>query len=209
MILAFERRLPRLFSQQERREWKRFSAGSIAGKTVGILGLGEVGRSLAVACKALGMRVLGTRTSARPTPGIDEVVPPDRLEHVLRAADYLVVAVPLTQETRGMLGADALSKLRPSSIIINISRGGVIDEATLDTALRSGKLRGAALDVFDTEPLPATSPLWSAPNLIVSPHIAGQVPDYIERAVALFLENLDLLERGLSPRTCVDRVRRY
>jgi phosphoglycerate dehydrogenase-like enzyme len=209
MILAFERRLPRILSQQARGEWSRFSAGTVAGKTVGILGLGEVGRSLALACAALGMRVVGTRTSARPTPGVDEVVPPEAIERVLAAADYLVVAVPLTPETRGMLGAEALSKLRPNAVVVNIARGGVIDEGALDAALRGGKLRGAALDVFETEPLPAESPLWSTPNLVVSPHIAGQVPHYVRRALALFLENLDLVERGLPPRTQVDRRRGY
>jgi phosphoglycerate dehydrogenase-like enzyme len=209
MILGFERGLPRLLAQQGAREWTRFAAGSVAGKTVGILGLGEVGRAVALACKALGMRVIGARAVARPTSGVDEVVGPDRLEDVLRGADYLVVTVPLTRETRGMLGADALAKLPPGAVIVHVSRGGVMDEGALEEALRSGRLRGAALDVFATEPLPRESGLWSTPNVIVSPHVAGEVPRYIERAVALFLENLERVERGEVPRTGVDRGKGY
>jgi D-2-hydroxyacid dehydrogenase (NADP+) len=209
LMLAFERELPRFFRQQAAREWRPFPPATLAGKTVAILGLGEVGRSLAAPCAALGMRVVGVRRTPEPMQHVDVVHGPDGLERVLEIADHLVVTVPLTERSRGLLDARALARLRPSAIVIQLSRGAVLDTRALASALRDGRLRGAALDVFDDEPLPPSSPLWSTPNLVITPHVGGLVPDYVERVVRLFLENLDRVERGLPPRTEVGRERGY
>jgi phosphoglycerate dehydrogenase-like enzyme len=209
MMLAFARRLPTFLERQRERAWRAEPVGSIAGKTVGILGLGEVGRALGLACHALGMRVVDLRFDARPTEGADEVFGPDGLDRVLGVADYVVVLLPLTPGTRGLLNARALGVVRRGAFFVHMSRGGIVDEEALVAALRTGALAGAAVDVFDEEPLPSTSPLWTAPNLILTPHIAGLVPEYVERAVRLFLENIELVERGMPPRTLVHRERGY
>jgi phosphoglycerate dehydrogenase-like enzyme len=209
LLLAFERDLFRLQCEQRHARWSPRAGGSVRGKTAAILGLGEVGRSVAESCAMLGMRVIGVRTDPRPTPFVAEVYSLDDLDRVLRAADYLIVALPLTARTRARLGAEALSRLRPSAVLVVLSRGGIVDESALEAALRSGKLRGAALDVFLHEPLPVESSLWTCPNLVITPHVAGWVGDYLERALALFVENVDLVERGLPPRTRVLREREY
>ena len=209
LILAFERGVPELVAAQRERQWRPFAPGSVSGKTVGILGLGEVGRSIALACAALGMRVVGTRAESRPTPHVDRVYPPAGHDEVCRSADYVVITLPLTRRTRNLVCAESLARMRPSAVIVHLSRGGILDEAALEAALRAGELRGAALDVFVDEPLPETSTLWSTPNLLVSPHIAGWTTDYVERAIHLFLSNLELVERELPPATLVIREREY
>lgn len=209
MMLAFERDLPRALRQQAARVWEPYMPGSLSGRALGVIGLGEVGKPIAMAGRALGMRVMGVRRTAQETPFVDEVHPPERMPLVLRAADYLVITAPLTQETRGMIDAEAISIMKPEAVLVVLSRGGIVDEPALFAALRGGKLRGAALDVFGKEPLPSMSPLWNAPNLIVTPHIAGWMPTYIERAVDLFLKNLDRLEEGHSVLTPVSREHGY
>jgi phosphoglycerate dehydrogenase-like enzyme len=209
LLLAFERELPRALDQQRVRQWRPFAAGSLHGKRLCVLGLGEVGRAIAVACAGLGMRVTGTRYEARPTPHVDDVREPDGFRSLLPEADYVVVALPLTARTRGLLDSTALALLRPSAVLIHLSRGGIVDEEALVRALRSGALRGAALDVFCEEPLPPQSRLWDAPGLIVTPHLAGFVRKYVERALGVFLANLDRLEQGQAPLTQVDRSREY
>ena len=209
LMLALERGLPTLIDQQRRGEWRAFTGGTLSGKTVAILGLGEVGRSLAAACAALGMRVVGTCARPRPMPHVDQVFGPDELEGALGLADHLVITLPLTATTRNTIDGEALEKLRPGAFLVQLSRGGIVDEVALEAALRAGAIRGAALDVFAEEPLPSSSSLWTTPNLIVSPHIAGWTSSYLERAVSVFLENLELVEGGLEPRTRVDRTRQY
>lgn len=142
-------------------------------------------------------------------PHVDQVFGPDELEAALGLADHLVITLPLTAKTRNAIDGKALEKLRPGAIVVQLSRGGIVDEVALEAALRAGRIRGAALDVFAEEPLPSSSSLWTTPNLIVSPHIAGWTSSYLERAVSVFLENLELVERGLEPRTRVDRTRQY
>ena len=209
MMLAFERDLPRVFKQQAARQWEPFMPGSLSGRTLGLVGLGEVGKPIAAAGKALGMRVVGVRRTETHTPFVDEIHPPERLPLVLRASDYLVVSAPLTSQTRGLLDAAALAEMKPEAVLIMLSRGGIVDEPALFSALRTGKLRGAALDVFGKEPLPPMSPLWAAPNLIITPHIAGWMPGYVERAIALFLTNLDRFDEGQPVLTPVDRDNGY
>ena len=209
MILAFARDLPRVFEQRARRVWRPFASEPVAGKTVAILGLGEVGRAVAQRCEALGMRVVGTRFGAGAVAHVEAVFGADDLDRVLPQADYVVVTLPLTDRTRGLIGARELALLRPTAVLVHMSRGGIVDEAALEVALRAGRLRGAALDVFATEPLDEQSSLWTVPNLIITPHLAGVVHGYVERAFAVALENVERLERGEPPRTRVDRERGY
>jgi phosphoglycerate dehydrogenase-like enzyme len=209
LMLAIERDLPRFVRAQDARAWRPRAGGTLGGKTAVILGLGEVGRSLAAACSALGMRVLGVRGRPQPTPSVDEVHGPDALHDVLARADHVVVVVPLTPATRGMLSKAAIARIPRGGALVNVARGGIVDEAALADALREGRLRAAALDVFEDEPLPATSRLWSAPNLIVTPHVAGWSHDYLARALEVFLENLRRLEQDEPLLTPVDRERRY
>lgn len=209
MLLAFERELPRTMDQQRRQEWHPFVVGSLSGKILGLIGLGEVGFSIARACKALGMRVLGMRNQRLPLPDVDELVLQDELPRMLAMADYLVVATPLTSRTRNMIGPWELAQMNPRAVIVVISRGGIVDEVALADALRHGRLRGAALDVFATEPLPTASALWNVPNLLLTPHISGSVPGYSSRVVRLFLTNLQRFENGDDVLTRVDREREY
>ena len=201
--------LARYFDQQRRKEWRAISRGTLSGKTVGILGLGAIGQSVAAACAALGMVVIGTRMRVQPTPGLAEVHPPEQLGTVLGRSDYLIVTLPLTPKTRHMLGAKELAWLRRESFLIHVSRGGIVDEAALVAALHAGNLAGAGLDVFEDEPLPQSSPLWNAPNLIITPHVGGHVVDYLDRALDVLIDNLECLEQGRPPRNLVDRERGY
>jgi len=193
LVLAHTRRLREIFSHQERREWMArglLYGQLIAGRTMGVLGLGTIGRAVAARATAFGMRVWGVRRTPGPVPGVERVVPPSDLDQVLRVADVLVVTLPLTRETRGLLGARELALLPAGAFVVNAGRGGLIDEAALLEALREGRLGGAGLDVFVEEPLPPTSPLWTAPHVIVSPHRSGSFPEYWDRVIALFCDNL-------------------
>lgn len=209
MILSFEREHLRWMDAQRRRAWAPFAVGSVVGRTVGLIGVGEVGRPIADACSALGMRVIGMCRNPRPISNVDSVFGPLDLDTVLRASDYCVVTAPLTKATRGMLDARALSQLRPHAVVIALSRGGILDERALCAALRVGRLRGAALDVFEREPVGEDSELWNTPNLLMTPHIAGYMPGYIERAMGVFLDNLRRFEQGLPVTTPVARDREY
>lgn len=209
MMLAFARELPRVFHQQHERRFEQFAAGTLSGCTLGILGLGHVGRSVAEGAAALGMRVIGTRAHPQATPFVDRVGGPNDTLEVLRASDYVLVSVPATTATRGLLGARELSVLPGHAVLVHVSRGGVVDEAALVEALGEGRLRGAALDVFSQEPLPENSPFWGLSNVIVSPHYAGTSADYLQRALGVFLQNLELLAAGREPLTRVDLARGY
>jgi phosphoglycerate dehydrogenase-like enzyme len=209
MLLAFERELPMALEQQRQRRWVPFLGGSLSGKTLGLIGLGEVGLPIARAARALGMRVFGLRNRPLPTPEVDSLFSLNDLFQFLSSLDYLVVTAPLTSKTRGMIGSKEIAQLPPHAVVIVISRGGIIDETALDAALREERIRGAALDVFATEPLPASSNLWSTPNLLITPHISGWVPGYVSRGVSLFLTNLRRLEDSERLLTEVDREREY
>ncbi len=198
MILAFERELLQFGEDQRARVYRHVPVGSVQGKTVCVLGLGEAGRAVAQACAALGMRVTSARASA-----------PYDLHALLAEADYVVVTLPLTPRTRGLIDARALAAMKPGAVLVHMSRGGVVDEEALVAALRSNALRGAALDVFAREPLPDSSPLWTTPRLLITPHVAGFSHDYAERLARLTLENVARVERGEAPATLLPRGRGY
>lgn len=198
---------------QARREWNRFqviaNAGGIrelSGSRLAILGAGAIGRSLAWRANALGMNVRVLRRDAsRPLPGAAEVVSPDRLHELLSWADFVVLAVPLTEETRGLIGVRELAAMRSSTFLINVARGEVVDEQALVETLRRGGLAGAAVDVFSEEPLPGDHPYWSLPNLILTPHVSGYTPGYFEKMFALFEDNLGRFLESRPLRNVVDK----
>lgn len=189
-MLAFERGIHTGIRQQQQKVWERYMVGELADETVGIVGVGAIGQRVAEVVSALGMRTLGIKHD--PDTGgdsVDELFGPDGLYEVLLRADYVVLACPLTDETRGLIGDKELQTMNSEAVLINIARGDLVDEETLIHALQSGWIRGAALDVFSNEPLSADSPLWDLSNVIVTPHMAGLTPHYMERSAAIAAEN--------------------
>ena len=185
-----------------------YGSHRLTGKTAGVLGLGTIGHAIAQRLASLGLRVIGTRRQPAPLPDVAEVLPPEETR-VLREADFLVIVLPLTPETRGLLDAEAIAGMKRGAHLVNVARGGIVDEAALAAALHDGHLGGAALDVFDEEPLPPESPLWQAPNLIITPHLAGVSRDYMQRLGELFFDNILRLERDAPLRNEIDRTRGY
>lgn len=210
MMLAHDHHLPRLLEAQAAHNWpldrgQRFAAAELRDKTVGILGYGSIGRETARLARAFGMRVLAAKRN--PAQRVDDgwqlpgtgdprgdlpekIYGLDALDALLPECDYVVVVLPLTAETRHVLNANSLAWLKPGAFVINIGRGGLIDELALIEALRTGRASGAALDVYAQEPLPSNSPLWTAPNVILTPHISGWTRRYDELAFQLFADNL-------------------
>jgi len=204
MMLALSRKIPEMVRAQAEARWAGVSGSELAESTVLIVGLGGIGSRVAARCAAFGMRVIATRRRVKlPSTGVDAVYSADRLRDALPQADWVVVCAPLTTETRHMVGPAEFALMKPGAGLINIARGGLVDEEALVDALRSGHLAGAGLDVFAEEPLPPTSPLWSQPNVIVSPHSAGSSPRSIPRTLRLFEENL---RRYLSGRPLLNVV---
>jgi phosphoglycerate dehydrogenase-like enzyme len=193
-MLAFSRNMLTAIEQQRRRSWERYAGTDLAGRTLGIVGVGKIGAEVARLGRALRMHVIGVK---RTIAGVDAAAlhlhalyPPEQLHEVLRQSEYLVLAAPHTDSTEGMIGAVELAALPRGAVLINIGRGAVVDEAALVAALRSGQLGGAALDVFETEPLPESSPLWDLPNVLICPHSASTSDRENARLTDLFCENL-------------------
>jgi len=197
LLLLFKRFPERLAHQREHR-WKRLQHMDLHGRTLGIVGFGEIGSEIARMASAFGMRVLATRRHADgPLPAnVAALYPPGERCRMLAECDACAVAVALTPETRGMVGRAELEAMRHGGILVDVSRGGVTDSGALLHALQSGQLRGAALDVFEEEPLPADSPLWDAPNLVISPHNAVGLDNYSHHAFSRFIENVQRHLRG-------------
>ncbi|HML24222.1 MAG TPA: D-2-hydroxyacid dehydrogenase [Aggregatilinea sp.] len=212
MMLYFSRKIPTLLAHQATAHWPTgdeydtFGAIELRGSTVGIVGYGSVGREIARLANAFGMKVLASKrdvlhpadTNSYTLPGtgdpqgefFERLYPPEAVTTMVRDCDFVVVTVPLTDATRNMVDADVIGAMKKTAYLINVGRGGVVDEDALLDALRSKAIAGAALDVFETEPLPADDPLWKLPNLIISPHLSGVSNTYAERAGDLFIENL-------------------
>ena len=197
MVLALVKGVPALVARQQHREWRSFASGTLAGRTMGILGRGAVGRRVASVAEAFGMRVVAFSRTHRS------------LDEVAAASDVLVVCLPRTPQTVGLVDRPVLAQLPPGSLVVDVGRGGVIDEAALLDALVRGDIGGVARDVFDEEPLPPTSPWWTAPNAIVTPHVAGFGLSYVERAVDVLLDNVRRLEAGEDLLCQVDRESGY
>lgn len=212
-LLAFSRQLPTAIRAQDRGEWMRPVPEGLsewAGKTMVLVGIGAIGGRTARIASALGMRVLGVRRHpAVEAPGVEAMYGPGQLLDILPEADALVLVVPLTHATKGMIGERELQAMKPTAYLVNIGRGGVIQEEALIRALQEGWIAGAGLDVFATEPLPADSPLWKMPNVIITPHYGGRTPYYQQRLMAIFLDNLQRYQAGEPLRNVVNKKLGY
>lgn len=202
-VFHFAKDLRRLTRNQDRRLWEAYTPVLVSGQTMGIVGYGDIGRATARLARAVGMRVVALRRSAAPDPLADAMLPPEGLHALMAESDAVVVSTPLTDETRGLVDAAALRAMRPAAVLVNVGRGPVVQEPALVAALQDRSIGGAALDVFETEPLPAESPLWSLDNVLLSPHSADHVSGWLESAMACFLQNL---HRFLSGEPLANRV---
>lgn len=190
LLLAMTRGIAPAILQQRDRSWRWPPVTDLAGKTLGVLGLGVIGEGVARRAAAFGMRVIGTKSDPASYDGVAErVFPPDDTIEVFRAADAVIITLPDTPATRGLVGREALDALS-GGWLVNVGRGAVIDEGALVAAMEEGVLAGAALDVFATEPLPSDSPLWDLPGVIITPHVAGSSPAYGDRLAGVFAHNL-------------------
>jgi phosphoglycerate dehydrogenase-like enzyme len=209
-LLAFVKRLREFDRLQRQAQWSPgFKVAELRGMTVGIVGLGNAGRAIAQLLRPFGVRLLGVRRHQAPVPEVDALYARSEFNEFLAQLDALVIAVPLTDETFGMIGQNELARLPAGAYLINVARGPIVDEDALIGALRSGHLAGAALDVFSEEPLPATSPFWSLPNVVVSPHCCDHTLETDERGLELFLDNLSRFIREEPLRNIVDRSLGY
>lgn len=210
MMLAMSRKLPALLQAQKKSEWpkdrfERYTPFELNGKTVGIIGYGSIGRQIARLLQPFGVTILASKFNAmHPHDNgynpeglgdpqgdlVQRLYPPQAIVSMLKECHIVVVTVPLTPQTSGLVDARALAALKPGGLLVDISRGGIVNPNDVIEALKSGQLAGAALDVFPEEPLPANHPLWQTPGVIISPHISGGSSHYNERAAALFIENL-------------------
>ena len=195
--------LIRYHGQQLQQIWCQHPFRPLAGQTLLVVGAGAIGAEVASRASGLGMRVIGLRRSGAPVAGVDEMRPPEALTACLADADAVSLHLRLTPETEGLFDAAMFAALKPGALFINTARGGHVVENDLLAALQSGHLRGAYLDVFQTEPLPVGSPLWTAPNLLISPHAADNLTDWEARFTALFTENLEHWRAGRAMRNVV------
>lgn len=217
LLFMFARKLHVARDAQARREWLQAEMwtadppyADVAGSTLGIVGLGAIGSALATRARALGMKVIAIRRrpTADPAPA-DAQWGPERLDEMLSLSDFVVLAPPLTPGTKGMIDAGRLARLRPHAVLINLGRGSLVDERAMIAALESGRLAGAGLDVTEEEPLPKESPLWSLPNVILTPHVSGLGPRLWERAMELFARNLHAFAEGRPLENVVDKAAGY
>jgi phosphoglycerate dehydrogenase-like enzyme len=229
MMLGLGQHLPEIIAYQKRSEWpkdqyERFSPTELRGSTVGIVGYGSIGREIARLLYSFGATVLATkRNPMRPSDNgympedqgdqsgdlVFRLYPSEALKSMLRECDFVVVTVPLSAHTRKMIGSEELAAFKQSAYLVDISRGGVIDSQALYNALKDRRIAGAALDVFEEEPLPAESPFWKLNNVILTPHISGSTPHYGRRAVALFQDNLHRYLADMPLLNTVDLERGY
>ena len=209
-LLMLNARLPELTWSHREKKWNRIFTTTLAGKTLLIVGVGAIGSGIARHAKTFGMRVLGIRRSGAPQPNVDEMHKPDALHRLLPQADFVMLNAALTPETRFLIGKKELGLMRRGAGLVNMSRGGLVDPAALDEALRSGHLSGAVIDVTYPEPPPADWPYWDTPNLIITPHVlSDDIEQYVPRTLDLFFGNLRRHFAGEPPTNLVDLERAY
>ena len=209
-ILYFAKDFRRLVRQQMAAKWEVFDVTMIQAKTVGIVGYGDIGRAVAARVRPLGMQVFALkRHTAHVDPLVDRVFGPAQRAEMISQSDYVVVAAPLTAETRGMIGEAELAVMKPTAVVINVGRGPIIEEKAMIRALSEGRIRGAALDVFDMEPLPAGHPFYSMDNVLLSPHSADHTPEWLADAMELFIEQFERYREGKPLRNVVDKKLGY
>lgn len=206
--LFFAKDFRRMVRQQEAGVWDRFDVEEIFGKVMGIVGYGDIGHAVAARARDFGMRVLAVRRRpqlSQTDPYAEEVLPVERLAELMARSDYVVVATPLTPDTRGLIGEPEIRAMKPSAVLINIGRGPTVVEEALIGALEENRIRGAALDVFDEEPLPAGHAFYRLHNVLLSPHCADHTPGWEEAAMEVFLDNFERFRAGQPLRNLVDK----
>lgn len=212
LMLMFAKEAPLCFYLKQKKQWARLIPAVLRSKTLGIVGLGSIGGEVARLAKAFGMRVLATRRTAKQSGrarNVDMLLPRQQLTQLLSDSDFVVLTLPFTTESDKLIGERELRAMKSTAYLINISRGGIVDEEALIHALEEKWIAGAGLDVFATEPLPADSKLWELPNVIFSPHIAGAREDYAVHATGLFCENLSRYLDGKKMLNVLDRKKGY
>jgi phosphoglycerate dehydrogenase-like enzyme len=212
-MLYFAKDFPRMRRNQAAAKWEPFDVLRLAGQTVGIVGYGDIGREVAWRAHAMGMRVFALKRHP-PPPGselrpVEKIYPTSELRAVIAVSDYVVVAAPLTAETRHMVSEAEFAAMKPDAVIINVGRGPVIDEAAMIRALADGRIKGAGLDVFEHEPLPAGSPLYKMENVLVSPHCADNTPDWLDNAMKFFIAQFERFQKGEPLLNIVDKKLGY
>lgn len=209
IMLHFALDIPGMMQDKKNRIWRDRVVCPVQHKTLVILGLGKTGRTLAKKAKALEMNVLGVRANPKATEHVDQVYSSHQLHHALGLADYLVVCLPLLKNTEGLLGENEFTRLKPGCILVDVSRGGVVQEHALVNALKKGQLAGAGLDVFETEPLPADNPLWSLENVFISPHCSSVYAGWEKISAEMFASNLDRWRNNQTLLNIVDPDKGY
>jgi D-3-phosphoglycerate dehydrogenase len=211
LLFALARRIAAADASVRRGEWKRsqFTGNELRGRTLGIVGLGKIGQAIADRARALEMSILGVDPYVTAEQAALHGVELVDFDALLARSDVVTVHVPLTRATRGLIGLDAVTKMKPGAVILNVARGGIVDEAAVASALADGKLGGAVIDAFEREPLPVDSPLWSAPNTILTSHVSAASPSYSAHVARLFVENTRRVEAGMPPLNAVARDAGY
>lgn len=210
--LYFDKSFARLAVQKAAREFTPFDVEELHGKTMGIVGHGRIGQLTAERARAFGMKIIALRRRPELSHGdplIDAAYTPDRLLDLMAESDFVVCAAPHTPDTAGLIGAAAIAAMKPSAVFINVGRGAVVDEQALIVALQQKKIRGAALDVFTTEPLPKESPFWDLDNVLISPHSADHTATWLNDAMELFVENFERFAAGQPLKNVVDKSAGY
>lgn len=211
-ILHFAKDLRRMVRSQEAARWDQFDVEMVSGKTLGVIGYGEIGRAAAVRAHALGMKIHVIRRRpqlSEEDPIVEKSFTTAQRGDMIAGCDYLLVAAPLTGETRGLVGPEEFRRMKPSMVIMNVGRGPVIDEPSMIKALSEGTIKGAGLDVFDVEPLPAGHPFWGLSNVLISPHCADHTATWTDEAMQFFLENLKRYQEGQPLQNLVDKKSGY
>jgi phosphoglycerate dehydrogenase-like enzyme len=212
-ILYFAKDFRRMVRSQMAGKWDQFDVLEISGKTLGIVGYGDIGRAIATRARAMGMRVLAVKRKGPPLYNVDPLVtkiysPGDRIE-MIKECDYIAVSAPMTPETKGLIGEAEFAAMKPDAVILNVGRGPVIDEQAMIRALTEGRIKGAALDVFEREPLPEGHPFYKLENVLLSPHTADHTPDWIEQAMRFFVEQFQRYASGVPLKNVVDKKLGY
>jgi len=211
-VLHFAKDLRRMVSSQEEGRWDPFDVTEVRGQTLGIVGYGDIGERIAERARGFGLHVLALsrrHAEGRQDPLVDEFLPRERLLDLVSRSDYVAVTLPLTPETRGLIAAREIAAMKPAAVLVNVGRGAVVDEPALIQALEKHRIRGAALDVFETEPLPAGHAFYRLENVLLSPHCADHTATWRDDAVRLFLDNLERFQRGQPLRNVVEKSRGY
>ncbi|CDZ40801.1 D-isomer specific 2-hydroxyacid dehydrogenase family protein [Neorhizobium galegae bv. officinalis] len=200
----------RFLQEQERREWQPRYVAPLGDRTLGVIGLGSIGATIARRAKSAGMTVVGSkRDISQPVDGVDRLFAADAFDEFLPLCDFVVLALPSTPDTIGVIGASHFEKMKRSAFLVNIARGNVLVESELVAALQEKTIAGALLDVFEKEPLPSNSPLWGMPNVIATPHVAGSPTNYTERVFSILAENIENYLNGRPLKNVVDLSRGY